>query len=503
MLIFNQQANIKNVNGAIADVIANRPIAQNTYYIFYSVDTQEIYYDNGNWILIGSAGGGGGNNIYNSNGSLTANRTLDGVNTHNLSFLNIVDFILQCDNNVTINAINDITIDNTFGGFGGDYFCNIEGNINIDCIGNNVSTANSPNAKIQLETTGNNGKIEIDATGNNGIIELDATGSGATIQLTSDQDTEIKSTNGNVIVEGVDNAETGSTRINKFSPDHSHYINRAIGGNFTIRALDSVIPNSYNNIAIFDNFNNQISGSIGDLGNVYNGTKVEVYDDFSGTGIPRIFLSSKNPHIHLPADVNSPGKGNVIQSGSLEGTDFYNSEGQTFIVYQGDTSGAPALMKRGNVMVYPLRFNGIPDFIVVGGSGIQNLGTGTTGLYVTQSLLSSYEYRRILMSNSIGNTRTINCRLEVHTQFGGVALNIGFRVIYSSSAGSTAFNDIGLATRYSEFGTNYDTQVRTMNINIPNTYLGQPVNYWKLDVLCQRVAAGNTSVIGANVIFYI
>ena len=75
MILNNTQANIFKVNGGIADNFANRPAASGSFYIFYSIDTQEIFYDNGAWVLLGR--GGGGVNIYNSNGILTNNRTLD------------------------------------------------------------------------------------------------------------------------------------------------------------------------------------------------------------------------------------------------------------------------------------------------------------------------------------------------------------------------------------------------------------------------------------------
>jgi hypothetical protein len=91
MQLDNTQANIFKVNGGIADILANRPTAQNTFYLFYSIDTQEIYYDNGTWVLIASAGGGGGANIYNTDGTLTGNRVLTG-NLNNLTFQNVTQF---------------------------------------------------------------------------------------------------------------------------------------------------------------------------------------------------------------------------------------------------------------------------------------------------------------------------------------------------------------------------------------------------------------------------
>jgi hypothetical protein len=56
MNILNTQANIFKVNGGIADEIANRPLATNSYYIFWATDTGEIYYDNGSWIQFGGGG---------------------------------------------------------------------------------------------------------------------------------------------------------------------------------------------------------------------------------------------------------------------------------------------------------------------------------------------------------------------------------------------------------------------------------------------------------------
>jgi hypothetical protein len=100
MIVANQQANIKNVNGALADTLANRPAAQSTFYLFYATDTQEIYYDNGAWILL--SGGGGGTNIYNSDGTLTTNRTLNGNANFFLSFLNLAGFTAVAKSGLSI-----------------------------------------------------------------------------------------------------------------------------------------------------------------------------------------------------------------------------------------------------------------------------------------------------------------------------------------------------------------------------------------------------------------
>jgi hypothetical protein len=85
MIINNTQANIFKVNGGLADIFANRPAASGSFYVFYSIDTQEIFYDSGAWILLGS---GGAVNIYNSDGTLTGNRDVF-QNNRNLRFRNI------------------------------------------------------------------------------------------------------------------------------------------------------------------------------------------------------------------------------------------------------------------------------------------------------------------------------------------------------------------------------------------------------------------------------
>lgn len=123
MILNNTQANIFKVNGGLADNFANRPAANGSFYLFYSIDTQEIYYDNGAWVLIGSSGGGGVN-IYNSDGTLTGNRTLNGAN-FDLTFSNINSFRVQ-DNLGNTGLIIEC---NNFNYVLGDYSGNNIGNI--------------------------------------------------------------------------------------------------------------------------------------------------------------------------------------------------------------------------------------------------------------------------------------------------------------------------------------------------------------------------------------
>jgi hypothetical protein len=83
MILNNTQANIFKVNGGLADNFANRPLANGSFYLFYSLDTQEIYYDNGAWILI-SAAGGAPVNIYTSDGTINGDRFINGDQNNNI-----------------------------------------------------------------------------------------------------------------------------------------------------------------------------------------------------------------------------------------------------------------------------------------------------------------------------------------------------------------------------------------------------------------------------------
>jgi hypothetical protein len=99
--IYNYVTNQKGSPALYSDVLANRPAAGFIGRLFISTDTLEIYRDNGTtWDLI--SGGGGGVNIYNSNGSLTGARTMTMAN-HNLTFeggANPARLIMSADNNV-------------------------------------------------------------------------------------------------------------------------------------------------------------------------------------------------------------------------------------------------------------------------------------------------------------------------------------------------------------------------------------------------------------------
>ena len=99
--IYNYVSNQKGSPALYSDIFANRPAAGFLGRLFISTDTLEIYRDTGTtWALISS--GGGGVNIYNSDGSLTAARTMTMAN-HSLTFeggANDARLIMSANNNV-------------------------------------------------------------------------------------------------------------------------------------------------------------------------------------------------------------------------------------------------------------------------------------------------------------------------------------------------------------------------------------------------------------------
>jgi len=99
--IFNSVLNQLGSPAIYSDVFANRPAFGYTGRLFISTDTNEIYRDTGTaWVLISS--GGGGVNIYNSDGTLTAARTVT-MAAHTLTFeggASVNRIAMSADNNV-------------------------------------------------------------------------------------------------------------------------------------------------------------------------------------------------------------------------------------------------------------------------------------------------------------------------------------------------------------------------------------------------------------------
>lgn len=141
-------------------------------------------------------------------------------------------------------------------------------------------------------------------------------------------------------------------------------------------------------------------------------------------------------------------------------------------------------------------FNSIPDFVVVGGSGVQDLGAGTTGMFIAFDINTNKNLYREDATNFY-----FDIKLITHEQFGGIAINTGVRVVYSSAAATATVDNIAAATRVAQFGTNFANQNRTFTVTVPKVIGGQPTNYFKISLIVNRIGAGNTSIIGAAIAF--
>jgi hypothetical protein len=145
---------------------------------------------------------------------------------------------------------------------------------------------------------------------------------------------------------------------------------------------------------------------------------------------------------------------------------------------------------------FKLGFNSIGDYAVNNGSGIQNLGVNNLGLFTSFNLTTAP------FANVVGSDYVFKINLITHEQFGGIPVTIGVKTIYSSSAGSTFVDTLNVATYVPQVGTNFALQFTDIIATVPVTYLGQPTDFFKFEVLVERTGgAGTTSIIGANMLF--
>jgi len=325
MILNNTQANIFKVNGGIADNFANRPAANSSFYIFYSIDTQEIFYDNGAWVLLGS-GGGGGVNIYNTDGTLTGNRTLSGAN-NDLTFadLNVLktsvggnDIGLKLDfalNSYILGDVNDVSI-----------LVDINPRqVNLgDWNGINNGTSwylDDITQYIKTSNQGNDIGLKLDFANNFfSIGQYFGNGNGCLISI---------SDNNNNILAGISNYY-----ILNFIPDYLIFgdANQIFNGTrFIIKEQSNIINTQYqgNDIGLFLDFANDIynfgnsnktsfsiinngDSFIGDPNYFFSGVTLRILNN---TLTPKIFTEYQNAEIGLKLDFAN----SVYQLGQITG----------------------------------------------------------------------------------------------------------------------------------------------------------------------------------------
>ena len=146
---------------------------------------------------------------------------------------------------------------------------------------------------------------------------------------------------------------------------------------------------------------------------------------------------------------------------------------------------------------FKLGFNGIPNYEVFAGTGIQNFGLLDRGMFVAFDLDTALS----LPHTETPTDYVFSFRVTTHEQFGGVANNVGVRTIVASISGQSVFNTIFPSTYLSQTSTNYALQFVDLNVTIPKNYLSNPVYYVKFEIIMERLVSGSTSVIGSNLRF--
>jgi hypothetical protein len=109
--------------------------------------------------------------------------------------------------------------------------------------------------------------------------------------------------------------------------------------------------------------------------------------------------------------------------------------------------------------------------------------------------------KKLGVFSSPGSNYVINCRVITAEQFGGVTNQVGLRVTYSSANGATFTDQLLVANRVLQFGSNFAYQVVNLNFTIPINHVGAPTNYFRFDVIMNRGPVGSTSVFGAELVF--
>ena len=138
------------------------------------------------------------------------------------------------------------------------------------------------------------------------------------------------------------------------------------------------------------------------------------------------------------------------------------------------------------------------NFDVAGDNAIKTLGNlnGMTIIFNPDT-----DFVSGLYASDDGTNWNFDVQMNLASQYGGQDINIGFNVDYSSSGGSTSFDQIGAASRFVENGANYEVHYRTFTFAVPKVYLSNTVNYIRLNVIARRPnVGGNTGIISGGLV---
>jgi hypothetical protein len=149
----------------------------------------------------------------------------------------------------------------------------------------------------------------------------------------------------------------------------------------------------------------------------------------------------------------------------------------------------------------PFHFNNIPNYDVPGDGVIRNLGD-TTGM--TLGFFPEANFVKGLYTSDDGTNWNFDVQLMVQAQYGGASIDTGFNLDFATSVNSSNTDIISTATRYNDIlPSTYEVHYRAFTFLVPKIFLGNPVNYIKLNLIARRSVAspGNTGIVSAAVRF--
>lgn len=149
----------------------------------------------------------------------------------------------------------------------------------------------------------------------------------------------------------------------------------------------------------------------------------------------------------------------------------------------------------GVSQIWKLGYNAIPHYDVVGLSGVQNLGVGDLGMAL------SIPVSQAVYSEDLSNF-TFHIKITFYELFGGIANDIGVRVITATASNIMQADFLQQSIRLTEGSvSNYAVQMTEISISRPKLILGQAVHFIKFEPLMRRNTAGETRVVGAHMEF--
>ena len=180
--------------------------------------------------------------------------------------------------------------------------------------------------------------------------------------------------------------------------------------------------------------------------------------------------------------------------GATGATGPIGPQGITGVAGNAGSNGATGATGPGFGTYIPLTFNSFNNFNVFGDNLVKNLGD-LNGMGISFATTDS-NFMRGLITSEDANLWNFAVQLNLHAQYGGITIETGLNLDYSSATGSLAADILGTASRQIDFGTNFENHFRQFTFFVPKTTSGAPVTLIRLNVIARRPAdSGNTGVI--------